>query len=321
MRTATLFTVAVVLTAVTQAAEPRLPLGLDVYRPVPSDNPLTPSKVALGRRLFFDRRLSRDGSLSCAGCHDSKRALTDGRVVAQGVGGAMGNRNTPIIVNRAWGGGFFLDGRAPTLEQLALQPILNPAELGMSPESLLSVMQARYRRQFRSTFNAEPSLELAARALASYLRTIVDGDSPFDRYAAGDRSALSESARRGLKLFQGKAGCGQCHAGPNLTDEHFHNTGIAWRTGTLTDEGRFAVTHTAADLGAFKTPILREISRTAPYMHDGSFSTLAEVIDYYDSGGQKNPALDPKLRPLHLTPAEKRDILGFLGALEGRIQK
>jgi cytochrome c peroxidase len=321
VRIATLFTAFVVMFAVVQAAERRLPLGLDLYRPVPSNNPLTPAKIALGRRLFFDRRLSRDGSLSCAGCHDAKRALTDGRAVAQGVGGAIGSRNTPIIVNRAWGDGFFFDGRAATLEQLALQPFLNPAELGMSPESLLSVIQAQYRRQFRSTFDAGPSLELAARALASYLRTIVDGDSPFDRYAAGDRSALSESAQRGLRLFQGKAGCGQCHAGPNLTDEEFHNTGVAWRTGTLTDEGRFAVTHAAADRGAFKTPTLREISRTAPYMHNGSFSTLAEVIEYYDSGGQKNPALDPKLRPLHLSPAEKRDILGFLGALEGRIQR
>jgi cytochrome c peroxidase len=317
VRLAALCAVAVVL----QAVGPRLPLGLELYRPIPSNNPLTPAKIALGRRLFVDRRLSRDGSLSCAGCHDPIRAFTDGRVVAQGVGGAVGNRNTPTIVNRAWGGAFFLDGRASTLEQLALQPVLNPKELGMTPEALLSLIQTRYRSQFRSTFGAEPSLELAARAVASYLRTIVDGDSPFDRYAAGDDSALSESARRGLALFQGKAGCGQCHAGPNLSDEEFHNTGVAWRSGTLTDEGRFAVTHAAADRGAFKTPTLREISRTAPYMHDGSFSTLADVIQYYDSGGQKNPVLDPKLRPLHLTPAEKRDILGFLGALEGRIQK
>jgi cytochrome c peroxidase len=321
MRIATLFAAAVVPCMVVQAAEPRLPLGLDLYRPVPSDNRLTAAKVALGRRLFFDRRLSRDGSLSCAGCHNPKRALTDGRVVAQGVGGAMGNRNTPIIVNRAWGGSFFLDGRAASLEQLALQPVLNPRELGMSPEAVLSLLRVQYRPQFRSTFDAEPSLQLAAFALASYLRTIVDGDSPFDRYAAGDRSALSASARRGLALFQGKAGCGQCHAGPNLTDEEFHNTGVAWRTSTLTDEGRFAVTHSPADRGAFKTPTLREISRTAPYMHDGSFSTLAEVIEYYNSGGKKNSALDPKLRPLHLTTAEKGDILAFLGALEGRVQQ
>src|SRR5688572_13995077 len=207
MRFAALVAVAVVL----QAAGPRLPLGLELYRPTPENNRLTSAKISLGRRLFFDRRLSRDGSLSCAGCHDPKRALTDGRVVAQGVAGALGDRNTPIIVNRAWGESFFWDGRAATLEQLALQPVLNPKELGMSPEAVLSVLQARYRRQFRSAFDAEPSLELAARALASYLRTIVNGDSPFDRYAAGDRSALSESARRGLALFQGKAGCGQCH--------------------------------------------------------------------------------------------------------------
>ena len=276
-----------------QAEGPRLPRGLELYRPVLSDNPLTPAKIALGRRLFFDRRLSRDGSLSCAGCHDPKRALTDGRAVAQGVGGAMGTRNTPIIVNRAWGDGFFFDGRAATLEQLTLQPFLNPAELGMSPESLLSVLQARHRRQFRSTFGAEPSLELAARALASYLRTIVDGDSPFDRYAAGDPSALSESPQRGLRLFHGKAGCGQCHAGPNLTDEEFHNTGVAWRTGTLTDAGRSAVTHAAADRGAFKTPTLREISRTAPYMHDGSLATLNDVIEYYDGGGARIPRSIP----------------------------
>jgi cytochrome c peroxidase len=321
MGIATRVALVVVLAAVEQSAMAQLPLGLDLYRPVPSDNRLTPAKIALGRRLFYDRRLSRDGSLSCAGCHDPKRAFTDGRVVAKGIGGGMGNRNTPIIVNRAWGNGFFFDGRATTLEQLALQPVLNPRELGMSPEAVLLLIQGRYRPQFRSTFDAEPSLELAARALASYLRTVVDGDSHYDRYAAGDRSALSESARRGLALFQGKAGCGQCHAGPNLTDEEFHNTGVPWRTGRLTDEGRFAVTQAASEHGAFKTPTLREISRTAPYMHDGSFSTLAEVIEYYDSGGQQNPALDPRLRPLHLTPTEKGDILGFLGALNGRIQK
>jgi cytochrome c peroxidase len=316
------FAAAAVLSAAAQAAAPRLPLGLELYRPVPTDNRLTPAKVALGRQLFFDRRLSRDGSLSCAGCHDPKRALTDGRVVAQGVGGAVGTRNTPIIVNRAWGEGFFVDGRAASLEKLALEPFLNPVELGMRPESLLSVVQAQYPRQFRSTFGAEPSLELVARALASYLRTIVAGDSPYDRYVAGDRSALSESAQRGLTLFHGKAGCGQCHAGPNLTDEEFfHNTGIAWRTGVVTDEGRAAVTGAPADRGAFKTPTLREISRTAPYMHDGSLISLREVIEYYDTGGAKNPSLDPKLRPLHLSATEKSDLAAFLNSLTGQIQE
>ena len=175
------------------AAGPRLPVGVELYRPTPENNRLTAAKISLGRRLFFDRRLSRDGSLSCAGCHDAKRALTDGRIVAQGVAGALGNRNTPIIVNRAWGERFFFDGRAATLEDLALQPILNPKELGMTADAVLSLMRSSYRSRFRTAFGSEPSLELTAKAIASYLRTIVDGDSPFDHYAAGDASALSES--------------------------------------------------------------------------------------------------------------------------------
>jgi len=232
----------------------------------------------------------------------------------------MGNRNTPIIVNRAWGGGFFLDRPRRPAGTVGAPAVLNPSELGMSAQALLSVMQARYRPEFRATFDAEPSLELAARALASYVRTIVDGDSPFDRYAAGDGSALSKSAQRGLKLFQGNAGCGQCHAGPNLTDEDFHNTGVAWPTGTVTDEGRAGVSHCDADRGAFKTPTLREVSRTAPYMHGGSLGTLDEVIEFYDGGGQRNPGLDARIRPLHLSGSKKRDLLAFLRSLAGRIR-
>jgi cytochrome c peroxidase len=304
-----------------QAAQPRRPLGLELYRPVPSDNRLTSSKIALGRRLFFDRRLSRDGSLSCGSCHDRRRALTDGLTVARGVGGALGTRNTPIIVNRAWGERQFLDGRAATLEELALQPILNPNELANSADAVLSLLQASYRPRFKDAFGADPSLDLAVRALASYLRTIVDGDSAFDRYGAGDSSALSEPARRGLALFQGKAGCGQCHSGPNLTDEQFHNTGVAWRTGALTDEGRAAVTHVSTDRGAFKTPTLREVARTAPYMHDGSLATLNQVIDFYDEGGAKNSSLDPQVKPLRLSPPDKLDLLEFLESLTGRIQE
>ena len=317
MRVAALLTFAVAL----PMAGPRPPLGVDRYLPVPSDNPITSEKVALGRRLFFDRRLSRDGSLSCAGCHDPKRALTDGRVVAQGVGGAMGSRNTPIIVNRAWGSSFFFDGRARSLEDLALRPILDPTELGSTADAVLLLARSSYRSRFRAAFAAEPSLELIARALASYLRTIVDGDSAFDRFAAGNDSALTTPARRGLTLFNGKAGCGQCHSGPNLTDEEFHNTGVAWRTGVLADEGRAGVTSAPADRGAFKTPTLREISRTAPYMHDGSLAMLSDVIEYYDGGGAKNPSLDPKLRALHLSPLEKADLAAFLNSLTGRIQE
>jgi cytochrome c peroxidase len=292
------FAVLLAVAVALYAAGPRLPLGLDLYRPSPEDNRITPAKVALGRLLFHDRRLSRDGSLSCATCHDPRRAFTDGRTVAQGIGGARGNRNTPTIVNRAWGRSFFFDGRAATLERQVLQPILSVSELGASPETVLSLARTHYRRRFREAFDAEPSMDLVARALASYVRTIGAGDSDFDR------GALGEPARRGLALFRGKAGCHACHSGPLFTDEEFHNTGIAWRTGVPTDEGRARITKTPRDRGAFKTPTLREIARTAPYMHDGSLATLAQVIDYYDQGGQKNPALDTRLRPLRLSATE-----------------
>ncbi len=297
-----------------QAGGPRLPLGQDLYRPVPEDNLLTRAKIALGRRLFQDRRLSRDGSLSCAGCHDPRRAFADGRTVAQGIGGSRLDRNTPAIVNRVWGASFFWDGRAASLEQQALQPILNPRELGMTPEGVLALVRSsRYASEFRTAFGTEPSVELVARAIASYVRSIVSGDSPYDR------KTLNQSSRRGLALFQGKAGCNQCHAGPNFTDEQFHNTGVAWRTGVLTDQGRALVTNASEDRGAFKTPSLREVARTAPYMHDGSFTSLDQVIDYYDRGGQKNPGLDTRLRPLHLSEAEKQDLIEFLCSLSGRV--
>ena len=298
----------------------RPPLGVDRYRPVPADNPITAEKVTLGRKLFFDRRLSGDGTLSCASCHQPQRAFTDGRSVARGIGGARGRRNSPTLVNRAWGSSFFFDGRARSLEDLALQPILDPAELGSTADVVLSLARSSYRSKFRAAFDAEPSLEFIAKALASYLRTIVAGNSAFDRLAAGNGAALTTSARRGLALFHSKAGCGQCHSGPNLTDEAFHNTGVAWRTGVLTDQGRAGVTSAPADLGAFKTPTLREISRTAPYMHDGSLATLNDVIEYYDGGGVKNPRLDPKLSALQLSPLEKADLAAFLKSLTGQIQ-
>lgn len=299
--------------AALHAAGPRRPLGLDLYRPAPEDNRITPAKAALGRRLFHDRLLSRDGSVACASCHDPRRAFTDGRKVAEGVGGAHGDRNTPTIINRAWGAQFFFDGRADTLEQQVLQPLLGDKELGATPETVLARAKAYYRPGFREAFQAEPSMGLVARALAAYVRTIVAGDSPFDR------DTLSDSARRGLALFRGKAGCTACHTGPLFTDEEFHNTGIAWRTGVLTDEGRARATKEPRDRGAFKTPTLREISRTAPYMHDGSMATLEQVIDYYDAGGQPNPVLDSRIRTLHLSAAEKQDIVSFLRSLTGRI--
>jgi cytochrome c peroxidase len=277
----------------------RPPLGLDLYMPVPDANPLTPAKIALGRTLFFDKRLSRDGTLSCASCHDPKLAFSDGRKVARGIGGAEGIRSAPAIVNRGYGKTFFWDGRAKTLEQQALEPILNPKELGMT--------EAEVERRV--------GLKIAdvTAALASYVRTIRSGDSRFDRYAAGMSGALNDLEKAGLALFRGKARCTTCHAGPNFTDEDTHNTGIAWRDGQLADQG--------AGEGKFKVPTLREVARTAPYMHDGSLATLEDVVDYYDRGGNANPGLDEDLRPLHLSAKEKRALVAFLRSLSGTIRE
>jgi cytochrome c peroxidase len=313
---------ALVITAAValQAAGPRRPLGLDLYRPVPEDNPLTREKNALGRRLFHDTRLSRDGSLSCAGCHNPRRAFTDGRRVALGIGGAHGTRNVPSLLNRAWGTAFFWDGRASTLEQQAMEPILSPKELGMSPDGVVALARSsRYRPRFVKAFGREPTLPDVARALASYVRTLVAASSPFDRFLDGNRRALGIEAVRGLAIFRGKGGCTACHAGPTLSDERFHNTGVAWRSGGPADEGRARVTGEAADRGAFKTPSLREVTRTGPYMHDGSFATLEQVIDYYDAGARANPGLDSRIRPLHLSAGERRDLRAFLGSLTGTV--
>jgi cytochrome c peroxidase len=185
------------------------PRGLDLYRPSPADNPLTSAKIDLGRRLFNDPLLSRDRSISCASCHDPQRAFTDGHTVAQGVGGARGRRNTPTIINRAWGATFFFDGRAATLEQQVLQPILSANELGSTTEGILNVVRTHYQRRFRKAFGSDPTMDLVANALASYVRSIVSGDSDFDR------GKLTASARRGLALFRGKADCidrGQIHS-------------------------------------------------------------------------------------------------------------
>ncbi len=188
-------------------------------------------------------------------------------------------------------------------------------------EVVLRLKHGAYRKQFRVVFQREPNGEDLARALASYVRTILAGDSPVDRYLNGKSKALSEEARRGLEIFRGKGNCTACHVDPNFSDERFHNTGVAWRGGELHDPGRFAVTGKEADRGAFKTPTLREVACTAPYMHDGSLGSLEEVIEFYDRGGNPNSWLDPESHPLHLTSEEKQALVAFLKALTGTIQE
>jgi cytochrome c peroxidase len=279
-----------------------IPAGLDAYMPVPAANPLTRAKAELGRRLFLDPRLSRDGTISCSTCHHPEQAFSDTRPLSAGIGGQAAARRTPRIANRAWGRAFFWDGRAASLEDQVLQPIANPREMASSPEE--------------AARRAGVTVAALRDALASYVRTIVSGDAPFDRYMAGDRGALTPAERAGMELFTGNAGCASCHVGPNFTDEKFHNTGA----GAGADPGRVVVTGRESDRAAFKTPSLRDCARTPPYMHDGSLATLEAVIDFYDRGGRSNPNLDPEIRPLHLTAAEKSALAAFLGSLNGKIR-
>ncbi|MDA2925097.1 cytochrome-c peroxidase, partial [Acidobacteria bacterium AH-259-L09] len=267
--------------------------------------------------------LSRDRSLSCADCHQPARAFSDGKTRAVGVFGRQGDRNVPTLVNRVYGRSFFWDGRIPTLEEQVLQPIQSAKEMDLTVEEAVSRLKHKraYRKQFQKAFQREITGEDLARALASYVRTILSGNSPFDRYLYGDREALSEEERAGLRLFRGKGNCTACHVGPNFTDERFHNTGIAWREGKLLDPARFKVTGKKEDQGAFKTPTLREIAQTPPYMHDGSIAALEEVIEFYNRGGNPNPYLDPELRPLHLAAEDKKSLLAFLRSLSGTIQE
>ncbi len=298
-----------------------VPLGLDAIITVPDDNPLTPEKAALGRRLFADPILSLDRTRSCAFCHRPEKAFADTTRLSSGVRNRHVSRNAPTLLNRAYGKAFFWDGRAATLEAGVLLPVENPDELALPLAALVARLRAapRYRALFRRAFPThEITRSTVGQALASYVRTLRSGDTPADRYVVGDTTALSAAERRGRALFLGRGNCADCHSGPTFSDERFHNTGIA--TGTA-DEGRYAITRDSADRGRFKTPTLREIVRTAPYMHDGSIPTLERVVDFYDGGGRANPNLDQEIHPLRLSAAEKSDLIAFLRALGGGPQK
>lgn len=300
-----------------------VPRGLDTYVPSPTFNPLRPESVKAGRALFFYKGLSRDGSLSCANCHLPERAFTDGRSTAVGVRGQKGPRRTPPILNRAWGKTFFWDGRVGTLEEQVLQPIINPLEMDLP----LSDIGPRVDRDgelaatMRRAFGRAPEVQDVANALASYVRSILSGDSAYDAYLAGDRNALSEEQRLGLTLFRGKANCVTCHLGPNLTDEQFHNTGVGLGEGEQIDVGRMSISGRAEDRGSFKTPGLRQVAETAPYMHNGSLRTLEDVVEYYNKGGHPNSNLDAEIQELHLTIGEKRALTAFLQSLSGKVSE
>jgi cytochrome c peroxidase len=294
-----------------------VPLGL-FNVPVPADNPTTSEKVELGRMLYFDKRVSKDGTISCATCHDPKQGWAGHDATDTGINGRVGDRNSGTVVNSGYMSYQFWDGRAGSLEEQALGPIENPVEMGETMPNVLRKLEAvpAYRKQFQAVFGTGVTADGIAKAIAAFERTIVSGPGPLDRYLAGDKKAMSPAAVRGAELFKGKGGCAACHRGPVFSDQGFHNLGVGAKASTP-DGGREAVTKSPGDRGRFKTPGLRNVARTYPYMHDGKTKTLADVVDYLDRGGTPNPSLDPLVRPLDLTARERRDLVAFLEALTG----
>jgi cytochrome c peroxidase len=305
------------------------PLGLPAV-PIPKDNPPTAETIALGRRLFYDKRLSNDNSLACVNCHNPQFDFTDGLRLSKGVEGRLGVRNAPTILNVAYQPLQFWDGRAMSLEQQAASPIADPVEMNQPHKVFLSKLagDAVYAEMFRKAFGSdEITLGRVEKALASFERTVLSGDSPFDRYQyGGNRNALSPSQVRGLALFINpqKGNCAACHiVGPQyalFTDGKFHNIGEGvGDDGNFSDVGRYHETKVDTDKGAFKTPTLRNVANTAPYMHDGSLLTLRQVVDFYAGGGNSNPYLDQEIKTIHLSGQERVDLVEFLKSLTGDI--
>lgn len=315
------------------------PLGLPPV-PVPADNPPTRETIELGRRLFFDPILSKDGSISCSSCHDPKRGFADPRRVSLGVNNAAGTRQAMTVLNAAYHLTQFWDGRAPTLEEQAKGPVPNPVEMAHSLAGVERKLMAnpRYVKLFAEAWGpGRITYEMVAKSIASYERTLISGNSPFDRYYyGGDKTAMSESAIRGLQFYLNPslkaANCVSCHRidkeYATFTEEKFHNTGVAWDpvTKQITDMGRFAVTGNPRQPGAFKVPTLRNIALTAPYMHNGSLKTLEEVIDFYAEGGRPNQFLSNDVSakgwpdiPREQFEQAKKDLVEFMKALTGEM--
>jgi cytochrome c peroxidase len=324
---------------------------------VPDDNATTPERIALGEKLYFDLRLSRDGSVACATCHDVQRGFTDRRNVSEGIEDQLGHRNAPTTLNAVFFQTFFLDGRAPSLEEQAKLPILNPIEMGQ-PDGDAAVRaiagDPEYQRMFQAAYGRAPNYADVGRAIAAFERTLVFLDSPFDRFLAGDAQAISADAQRGWVLFNGKARCITCHqlngANPIGTDNRFHNIGVAARhqdfeklarqalaalegkageaamhaidelalQTDLSELGRFMVTRARADVGGFKTLQLRNVGVTPPYMHDGSMQTLWDVMDHYNKGGEANPYLDGGIEPLALSEDEIDQLVQLMFTMTDR---
>jgi len=321
-------------------------------RVVPADNAMTPERVALGRKLFFDTRLSSDGTVSCATCHDVTRGFTDRRETSEGVGGRMGKRNAPTAVNALFLGTLFLDGRAASLEEQAKLPLVNPIEMGLADGDAVVAIVAKdpaYVEAFGKAYGRAPNYDDVGRAIAAFERSLVFVRTPLHRFLAGEEGALSAAARRGWELYQGRARCATCHPisdwMPVGSDNRFHNVGVSARkrdfealadralrtleekgdTERTVDElalgsdlgelGRFVVTRNRSDIGSFRTSQIANVAVTAPYMHDGSMKTLWDVVDHYNRGGEANPYLDGGVEALALSDAEVDDVVALLFAI------
>jgi cytochrome c peroxidase len=330
------------------------PAGIDPVawrESIPEDNQLNAARVALGRKLYFDERLSSDGTVACATCHDAAMGFTDHRGGSEGIGGQVGRRNAPTTLNAALLETQFWDGRAPNLEEQAKLPIVNPIEMGQpNGEAATAAIASdpEYVRMFQEAYGRAPNYDDIGRAIASFERTLIFLDAPFDRFLAGEADAIGDDAKAGWTLFNGKARCVSCHmvspTNPLFTDNRFHNIGVAARVESFSDLarqaraslaenaseeavdrlaletdsselGRFLVTRNDADIGAFRTPQLRNIALTAPYMHDGSMSTLWDVMDHYNKGGEPNSHLDGGIIPLALTELEIAQVIAFMVSL------
>jgi cytochrome c peroxidase len=313
--------------------------------PIPEDNLLTPEKVELGKWLFFDPRLSGDGSLACVSCHLPDQAWTTNRPLSPAYPTNMERRNSQTLVNVAYIKVLIWDGRAGALEKQALGPIQNPLHMNQNLDLLVEKLKTipAYEKRFQQVFGTTVTPDVLGKALAAFERTLVSRNAPFDRYMTGDWQAMSEGALRGMALFKGKARCILCHNGPNFTDSQFHHLGVpdtplssdplvqaairfdAKRMNVpeyqsvKDDLGRYLVTKAAKDRGAFKTPTLRHVTQREPYMHNGAFQSLNDVIDFYDGGAGAVAGKSPLIQPLGLTAEEKRDLLAFLQALTGEL--
>lgn len=334
---------------------PKLPIGVSpqLYALTTPPAPVpTPEKAALGKLLFHDKRLSSDGTVSCDTCHDVDRGFTDHRpdnATSAGVGGKRGARNSPTVLDAMFQASQFWDGRAATLEEQAKLPMVNPVEMGETPQAIVATVRGipDYARSFKTLYGHDATFDDIASAIGAYERTLYSGNSPFDRFIAGDANAIDASAKRGWALFNGKARCSDCHefnsVNPLFSDQKFHNIGIAAHkqdfdqlarkaatelrdlSAQQIDElalksdyselGRFLITRNVADIGAFKTETLRNIGVTGPYMHDGSLTTLWDVIDHYNKGGVANPYLDGGMQRLGLSESEIDDLVAFLFTL------